>query len=256
MIAKRLLLLVILAVCLAHVLFSVGLSIQADEINAIEGQAYAIVDGTEVPLELGTVIATGSMCPDGTCDIPRTAVVFKGTKDSPNYVSFIATVTPTCELVMTDITFEQDGSPDDGIATDAIYSEGKGSRTVYDIRGWAKSEYNDFIGLDISWVRAEMKHKDNLTSVYGGYDLANNYGHMFHFKCLYAYGYWYPYGDFGFVLASQNGVFELIAGGHYHHAHLAHYKAWPNLIFELTWYYSGNPVPGGEWRFAGGRDIL
>jgi hypothetical protein len=157
---------------------------------------------------------------------------------------------------MTDITFKQDGSPDDGIATDAIYSEGEGSRTIYDIRGWAKSEYNDFIGIDISWVRAEMKHKDNTTSVYGGYDLANNYGHVIHFKCLGAWSYWYPDGGLGLVYASQHGIFEFIIGGHYYHAHGATYKAWPNLIYNLRWYYNGQPVPGGYWKFDGGRDIL
>ena len=36
--------------------------------------------------------------------------------------------------------------------------------------GWAKSELNDFVWIDLAWVYAEMYYYDNGTRVYGGYD--------------------------------------------------------------------------------------
>ncbi len=60
--------------------------------------------------------------------------------------------------------------------------------------GWAKSELNDFVGIDLASVYVEMSYWDNGTSVYGGHDED--------YECDYPFGWyqescnswWWPHG--------------------------------------------------------------
>lgn len=250
---KRFWVTVVLVACFAVALVPLGPSVLADGSDANEGQAYAVVNGAEVPIAIGDVIATGKSCPDGSCDIPRTQIKFKGTEDGN--VNIIATVMENCELVVSDIKFDKGAIPSDDVAIAAIKPAEKDSRAIYNYRGWVKSEYNCPFGMDLSSVWAEMKYYDNGTSVYSGYDRVNWQATAFDFKCTGWGWYWWPYGPSS-VYTATYGNFEFISWGWWKHYHKAKFIGYPNGGYTMIWTQSGSTVPGGYWAHSGSRITL
>lgn len=266
--SKRSILAVAAVLVLSAILFTGG-TVIGQEADADEC-AYAIVDGTKVSIVPGKVIATGELASDGTCELPRIVLVGEGTEDSSHgYIK--VHVTENCEVVVTEVTFDQNATPPPEVSPGpgvgypepivepkdverSISSGGVSLLGTQHYRGWAESENNDWLGIDVTRVHAAMSYYDNGSQVYGGHNPYNQCYWMSHFKCLDCDAHWIPSGPSN-VYINTEGEFELKVTGWWWHWHKAQYNAYPGGYYYWC-AHQGSVIPGGYWKCEGGRQTL
>jgi len=254
---------------LSAVLLATGLA--AAQGAGSSGHAYAIVNGGKASIATGQIIASGKLLPDGRCEMPDLKLVGEGSNNSPPHGSIAVRVTHDCKLVVTDITFDHDATPPEKSSTGtdvaianpvevsldkagSVPTDGVGTLTIMHYRGWAESEYNDIVGIDLTKVYASMKYYDNGSSVYGGHEPVNYCSWTADgWRCVSCSMAWSPTGP-SYVWTNTQGTFEWI-GGLWPHWHLAQYVGSPG---SYSWgcMHTGSTVPGGYWKCEGGRQTL
>jgi len=263
--ALRVLLLLIIALAMTR-------PVMAQEGEPEQGYAYAIVNGAELPLAPGMVIATGELRSGGICSMPLVRLVGGGTMEGPSHGTILVHITPNCSLIVKEVTFDQKSMPParpspkakgvrvvepivHDLSPNNSPSENVATSNVSHFLGWAESEYNDVVGIDLTRVHAEMKYFDNGTQVYGGHDPYNEcYAFWDGWRILSCAAHWWPNGP-NYVYTNTEGEFEWLFG-QYRHWHKAQYDGWPNGVHQWWCDHRGNTVPGGYWKCEGGRQTL
>ena len=217
------------------------------------GSLYSQVDGVSTPIAVGSTVAVGELKPSGPgsaddeCSFGTVKVGAVGDRYSqPSEI--VIRVTEDCRMVVQSVTESRripTGPP-------PIVSTSEASLFATSTLGVAYSTYNDFIGIDLTYVYAELTYLDDGSSVYGGYNEWHEcYTPPGGWSQRYCYTAWSPGGP-SEVWSWTLGGFQY-AGGNWLHEHQAEYDGWPGGGYNYWCSHSGSLVPRGEWDCDGGR---
>ena len=179
--------------------------------HTTESSATLTMGGVTIPIEEGyrmspeQAIAHGAKRSEEGCDLPQTFLSGRLTATS-NVGHITAVIGTDCSITISEIAFTQQEASEADASGNSIQQNSTG--THYE--GWAKSELNDFVGIDLTSTYAEMHYYDNGTSVYGGHDPEHDcdvFWYPFGWYEVSCDAYWWPHGPSS-VYIRQEGVFD------------------------------------------------
>lgn len=243
---------------LSIVVLLMALSGSARDVSAANRTAgegpSAVINGREVPVTTGTVIATGERTANQACNFAPMRVGQRGGSDDPPS-EIVMRVTEDCEMVVDAININPAmpapaQRPDDPSRTAPTSDVGIQSHIVTRL-GTAYSTYNDKVGIDLTYAYAEMSFYDDGSRVYSGYN-------QWH-ECYVApdgweehscSGNWSPNGP-SVVWVNTAGNFDWVSGT-YPHWQKAQFEGYPAAGYYYWCDQSGSLVPYGYWSCSGG----
>lgn len=227
-------------------------------------RAFATVNGTEVPLVVGMVIAKGTLRTDGVCNIPMVTVGARVSNAVPTHARITVETTSNCEMVVKEIVFDQSASPSlpagkMKLAEPTVVAPSiDGGPAVHvgilatSYRVWGESVYRDPVRIPLTSVHGELSYYDDGSQVYGGYNRSNYCWWLpdgwSNTSCYYT---WDPNGPSS-VYSQTDGSFQW-TGGLWPHWHWVKALGYPNNEWGVGCQTQGDTVPGGLWTCDGGR---
>ena len=202
------------------------------------------VNGRDIPLNQGDSISsnvTRGVRHNDYCVFPVMTVTLKGSRAT----GVTLQTADDCTLTVSDITAADDGTTQASDPQEKHY------------KGWAKSELNEFLQVDLTWVHAEMEYFDNALSVYGGRNSDSWCDHV-----EYPFGWyivscpaatWWPSGR-DEVYIQREGSFDHRFIPNSAHWHRAKFRGYPQ-DFDVECLRWGSP-PGSAWRCEGDREEI
>lgn len=174
---KRLTTILLLIAVILVALFPVGNTVRADgpdsdnsreEQIAADSLAFIDIGGVRTRIEVGDRIEVGGatasqmQSSEGGCQFPETHLIGRLT-ETLNVGHISAVIGADCTITITEITFS---SVAPSGASGNINSNEQGAERR---KGWAKSELNDFVWIDLTATHVKMYYYDDGNSVYGGH---------------------------------------------------------------------------------------
>ncbi len=240
----------------------------AQGVDQIPSRAYIFVNGAEASATPGTVLGQGRRRGNTCVDMPEVKMGMAGF--GGGYGAIVIQTTNDCAMVVREVTFDPNGRPpaDNGDGhrrqvepeirapeSNTISSQGPGKSTllaVSDYIGWAESEYNDVVDIDLTRVHAKMKYSDDGTKVFNGREPFNQCFWLPDWNNLSCRAAWWPNGP-DLVYINTEGEFEFNFDPRWDHLHKAQYEGRPGGWNNWWCDRRGQTVPGGFWKCEGAR---
>ena len=232
-----------------------GLSSNVSAANRVVSEgASAVINGREVPVTTGTVIAAGERTANQACNFAPMRVGQRGGSDDPP-AEIVMRVTEGCQMVVDAINLNPPvpaaaQRPNDPSSAASTGEVGVQSHIVTRL-GTAYSTYNDKWGIDLTYTYAEMSFYDDGSRVYAGYNQWRDcYAAPDGWEQHSCSGGWNPNGS-SVVWVNTSGNFDWVSGT-YPHWQKAQFEGYPAAGYYYWCDQSGSLAPGGYWSCSGG----